>query len=86
MRQGTAADQQRYLRDGFVPVDCTRCGSRVRVRKHSADQTSIQWSTSPARSCAEYPVEGTSVFEGCSTLKASIADAVADGRVTVTGV
>lgn len=67
---------------------CRRCGTTVLVRKDTFAQTSIQWCTDPGRSCAELAERraagaSTARVAACESLRASIDDAVASGRLPV---
>jgi len=69
-------------------VACGRCGTAVLVRKDSFAQTSIQWRTDPGQSCAELAERraagvATARVAACESLRASIEDAVASGRLVV---
>ena len=82
----TEADQRRYLDDRLAEVSCLDCLARVRVKKNSPHHTSIQWSAEALDACAEFARRssedgGRVVYESCSRLKASIEDAVRDGRL-----
>ncbi|MCO1655488.1 hypothetical protein [Pseudonocardia humida] len=74
----TAADRREFLGSGLVDVACARCGAGVRVRKTSAEHTSIQWSTAAQRRC-----EAFALRTGCPALRRSIEDAVESGRLLV---
>jgi hypothetical protein len=83
----TAADKQLYMASGLAPVECTRCGTTVQVKKNSAFQTSVQW-PSGSQVCPEIAAAvaaGTpaGVILGCPALLEAIDDAVRDGRVRV---
>jgi hypothetical protein len=70
-------------------VACRRCATTVLVRKNSAAQTSVQWrgdSTSTCTELAERRARGLhpALVPACESLRASIDEAVADGRVKVT--
>ena len=84
----TAADMRLYVEDGLVPVACSRCATRVLVKKNSAKHTSVQWTSAAAESCPEIGAQvaagahGAQIL-GCTALKESIADAVRAGLVTV---
>ena len=86
--QETSADKRLYVETGLVPVTCASCGTQVHVKKNSDKQTSVQWSTDPARSCPEFAAavaDGTrsALYLGCRRLKASIDRAVAAGELVV---
>jgi hypothetical protein len=88
LREETFADQALYLESRLVEVECLDCLARVRVKKNSERHTSIQWSAESVARCAEFARERADgrrrVHESCSRLRASIAEAVRDGRL-VTG-
>jgi hypothetical protein len=82
----------------FTPVECVRCGAIVRVTKFSLQHTSVQWSGDAVLCCAEFagadrdtsggsggsPLRGsTALIPTCASLRDSIDDAVAGGRVEV---
>jgi hypothetical protein len=62
------------------PVDCARCGTRVQVSKHSAAQTSIQWSDD-GTSCPVRPE--LAVGDSCPFLSDTIRDLVLAGEIEV---
>lgn len=85
---GTLADEHAYLTTGLVPVTCASCPTEVLVRKASQVQTSIQYQTSPARSCPEFAArvadgELSARIDTCPRLREAIERAVATGAVTV---
>ena len=83
-----AANTREFLEHGLAPVRCHSCLTQVRVRKASAVQTSVQWSSDPAATC---PVFAALVAAGvvgaridtCPKLRESIEEAVAAGRLAV---
>ncbi|WP_214400865.1 hypothetical protein [Pseudonocardia lacus] len=77
----TAADRREFLESGLVTVDCTRCGAAVRVRKTSAEHTSIQWTADAQRRCPAFDPR-----TGCPDLRGDIDRAVAQGRLPLVGV
>jgi hypothetical protein len=84
----TAADRRLYLEIGLSPVTCAQCGTEVLVKKNSDKHTSVQWTNDAATVCPEIAAQvaiGTTPGQvlGCSALKASIAEAVRSGAVTV---
>ncbi len=87
LSEETYADRRRYLDEHLAEVECLDCLARVRVRKHSEQQTSIQWSDEATGACAEFArarAEGRiGLPEGCSRMRSSIARAVAEGRVPI---
>ncbi len=85
-RPETLADQRLYLEHGLRQLACHGCGALVRVKKSSAQQTSIQWTTRAVRECAEFATrvalgETTALVDGCTTLRETIERAVRDGRL-----
>lgn len=83
-----AANTREFLEHGLVPVACHACTTRVRVRKASAVQTSVQWSTDPAATCPEFAAlvatgEVGARIDTCPKLRESIADAASSGRLAV---
>jgi hypothetical protein len=85
---GTLADEHEYLTTGLVPVACGACLTEVLVRKASRVQTSIQYQTSPARSCPEFAArveagELSARIDTCPRLREAIERAVASGSVAV---
>jgi hypothetical protein len=79
------ADERPWRYEG---VTCERCGAEVAVAKFSAAHTSIQWSGESVLQCAEFAARvaagGTSALVAtCASLRASIEDAVAAGRVEI---
>jgi hypothetical protein len=85
---GTLADEHSYLTAGLVPVACAMCATEVLVRKASRVQTSIQWQSSPARSCPEFADrvaagEVSARIDTCPRLREAIERAVATGEVAV---
>jgi len=72
----------------YHEVECARCGAIVQVVKFSPQHTSIQWSQEAVLRCAEFAdrvVGGqtSALIATCTSLRASIDDALADGRVTI---
>ena len=78
----TLTEKQEYLEGGFAELSCERCYARVRVRKSSPQQTSVQWTTSAARRCAAFG-DQRRVVPTCLDLRASIDDAVRAGKLEV---
>jgi hypothetical protein len=69
-------------------VECARCGAAVLAVKFSPQHTSVQWSATAVRTCAEFGIlaaEGrpSALVEGCASLRDSIDVAVASGRLEV---
>ncbi len=85
---GTLADEHEYLNTGLVPVACAACSTEVLVRKASQAQMSIQYQSSPARSCPEFAArvaagELSARIDTCPRLRAAIEHAVVTGAVAV---
>ena len=83
----TAADRREFLEGGLRPFACGQCGNRVLVKKNSLAHTSVQW-VSDSANCPELATrmaagELSARVDGCATLRASIAAAVADGTLEV---
>jgi hypothetical protein len=57
----------------------------VQVAKFSLQHTSVQWSADGVRGCAEFAAAGglSALVPTCASLRDSIEDAVAGGRVEV---
>ena len=83
----TLEEQQRYTGARLVDVQCLDCLARVRVKKNSEHQTSIQWTGEAVAACPELgnrtPSGGRDGLRGCPRMMASIEAAVRDGSVTV---
>jgi hypothetical protein len=89
MRPGTLADRRGYLEGGLAEVCCHACGARVRAKKMSPHQTSVQWTTEASRRCAEFAArsaagEPSALVPTCVKLRASIERAVREGLL-ITG-
>lgn len=72
----------------YAPVECGRCGAVVEVAKFSLAHTSVQWTPEAVPRCAEFSAalaagRPSALVATCSSLRASIEDAVAGGRVEV---
>ncbi|MEJ3750163.1 hypothetical protein WEI85_43755 [Actinomycetes bacterium KLBMP 9797] len=78
-------DRQSYLEGGLSPLACGHCGARVRVKKASPMQTSVQWSRCAVRSCAEFEAHDgpNALVHTCTRLRASVEQAVRDGHLGV---
>ncbi|MBH0781477.1 hypothetical protein [Nocardia bovistercoris] len=88
VRAQTAADKRRYLEDGLTPLRCHSCHGQVLVRKASAHQTSVQWTTNPAAHCpvfAELAAGGSAPArpDTCPDLERTIKWAVDEGVVEI---
>lgn len=83
----TLTERQTYLEGGLTEVSCEHCGVRVRARKASAQQTSVQWTAPAARSCPRLAeaagARPTALVPGCPDLRDSIDGAVREGRLEV---
>ena len=79
----TLADRDEQLNAEFRALTCQLCGSQVRVRKRSRDQTSVQWASDPAVRCPHlmrrHPTAAP--VEGCPVLAATIRAAVQTGVI-----
>jgi hypothetical protein len=85
---GTLADEHAYLNTGLVPVACAMCTTEVLVRKASRAQTSVQYQSSPARTCPEFAAriadgELSARIDTCPRLREAIDHAVVTGAVAV---
>lgn len=67
----------------YTPVECTQCGVVVRVAKFSLQHTSVQWTRQAVLSCNEFAGAESALVPTCMSLRDSIEDAVAGGRVEV---
>ncbi|HEX3788684.1 MAG TPA: hypothetical protein VHW44_12545 [Pseudonocardiaceae bacterium] len=84
----TRAERREYLEAGLAPVRCQSCINEVLVRKASAAQTSIQWTTAAVRQCPEFAAHSaagrpTALVDGCHALRDSIWRAVTEGQLEV---
>jgi hypothetical protein len=83
----TRAERRAYLEGGLTEISCGHCGARVRARKASPQQTSVQWTTPAARSCARLAAAAggrpTALVPTCPELRDSIDGAVREGRLEV---
>jgi hypothetical protein len=79
---GVNADERPWR---YTPVACAQCGVVVSVAKFSSQHTSVQWPVSAVRGCAEFSAAGgaSALIPTCASLRDSIEDAVAAGRVEV---
>ena len=82
------ADRRRYLEDGLAELPCDHCGGLVRVRKHSAEQTSVQWTLAAVDGCAEFAMrreagQPSALVATCGRLRATIDRALAAGRLAL---
>ncbi|HUJ05909.1 MAG TPA: ferredoxin [Streptosporangiaceae bacterium] len=72
----------------YCDVPCARCGAVVQVAKFSPQHTSVQWTGEAVLRCAEFAAEiaagrTPALVATCASMRASIDDAVAAGRVEV---
>jgi hypothetical protein len=69
----------------YTPVACAQCGVIVQVTKFSLQHTSVQWSAGAVGGCAEFAKADSvsALIPTCASLRDSIEDAVAGGRVEV---
>ena len=69
----------------YTPVTCAQCGVVVQVTKFSLQHTSVQWSASAVRGCTEFArsLSDSALIPTCASLRETIEDAVAGGRVEV---
>ncbi|MEU7907165.1 hypothetical protein [Actinoplanes sp. NPDC049118] len=87
-RADTLAEQRAYLEGGLAELRCGRCGARVRAKKSSPQQTSVQWTTAATRECDELAAlaadgRPTALVPSCPSLRDSIERAVHEGRLEV---
>jgi hypothetical protein len=77
------ADDER--RGAVCCVECARCGAAVLAFKFSPQHTSVQWTAAAVSLCLEFGAAGrpSALVEGCGSLRSSIYDAVASGRLEV---
>ncbi len=68
----------------YTPVECAQCGVVVRVAKFSLQHTSVQWTRQAVLGCNEFAGGDSALIPTCASLRDSIEDAVAGGRVEVT--
>ena len=66
-------------------VECARCGAAVLAAKFSPQHTTVQWTASAVRACAEFGASDrpSALVQGCASLWDSIDAAVASGRLEV---
>lgn len=84
----TAEDQRLYTEARLTEVACLDCLARVRVKKNSEHQTSIQWDAGSLAHCTEFAraasqPEGRPIWTSCSRLRSSIDQAVKDGGIQI---
>ncbi|WP_235738693.1 hypothetical protein [Nocardioides alcanivorans] len=84
----TVEDQQLYTRARLVEVACQDCLAVVGVKKNSEHHTSIQWSETALKACAEFArmdhePSGRAVHTPCKRLIASIDKAAREGQIPI---
>ena len=84
VREASAADRERYLTAGLVPVDCRFCHATVAVKKLGPGHTAVQWNSEASQRCAHFAevrASGgdTARTRTCPRLSDSIEHAVAEG-------
>jgi hypothetical protein len=84
----TLTERREYLEGGLAELSCARCGARVRARKLSPQQTSVQWTGQAERQCPELAAAAAAgrlpaLVPTCPGLRASIDSAVREGRLEV---
>lgn len=84
----TVEDQRLYTEERLVEVACLDCLAKVRVKKNSDHQTSVQWSTDARADCQEFQrrdqqASRRDLHKPCPRMMASIDDAVRAGAVPV---
>ena len=84
VKAATAADRERYLNAGLVPVDCRFCHATVSVKKLGPGHTAVQWNSGASQRCAFFSDmraagEQSSRARSCPKLGDSIKHAVAEG-------
>lgn len=84
----TLADRRRYTEERLVDIACLDCLAKVRVKKNSDHQTSVQWSADSRAACQEFARRDDGpgrrdVHKPCSRLMASIDAAVRAGDIPV---
>lgn len=85
-RTASATADERPWR--YTPVECARCGVVVNVTKFSLLHTSVQWTSDAVLGCAEFATKvaaggDSALIPTCASLRDSIDDAVAGGRLEV---
>ena len=84
--EGALAGDERAWR--YCEVACERCGAVVEVAKFSLQHTSVQWTAESVLTCAEFSAHvadggSSALIAACASMRASIDDAVTNGRVEV---
>jgi len=72
----------------YTEVECAQCGVVVHVAKFSLRHTSVQWTRQSVLGCQEFAAKiaaggESALIATCASLRDSIDDAVAAGRVEV---
>jgi hypothetical protein len=72
----------------YTEVPCAQCGVVVRVAKFSLQHTSVQWTARAVLGCQEFAAKvaaggQSALIPTCASLRESIEDEVAAGRVEV---
>ena len=86
--RGDEPDPADERKADFRPVKCERCGAAPLVAKFSPQHTSVQWSLTSVRACAEFSARAaagqqTALIDTCASLRDSIDRAVLQGRLEV---
>ena len=84
VREASAADRERYLTAGLVPVDCRFCHATVAVKKLGPGHTAVQWNSDASQRCATFTEVragggDSSRSRACPRLTDSIRHAIAEG-------
>jgi hypothetical protein len=84
----TRSDQKLYLDGRLTEIACLDCLAKVRVKKNSEHQTSVQWTPASLEQCPEFArmaaqPGGRPVHDSCPRLMASIDSAVLEGELEV---
>ena len=77
----TWADREEQLNAEFRALTCRQCGTEVRVRKRSVQQTSVQWQDEARCPYLARSNPSTAPVEGCPALGGTIRDAVQAGVI-----
>ncbi|WP_067531376.1 hypothetical protein [Nocardia crassostreae] len=88
VRAQTVLDKEHYMESGLTPLACQTCGTQVLVRKHSAQQKTVQWTVNPADHCPVFRkmAEAGPIFgkpDSCPNLEKTIEHALAEGMLEV---
>jgi hypothetical protein len=83
---GSVADRRAFLEGGLRDLACEHCGGKVRVKKTSPQQTSVQWTRQAVSDCAEFalraaPDRPSALIATCTRLRDSIERAAREGRI-----